>query len=56
MIRRISSPGTVSALSGTGGTASYTTGNLASGKWYFRVTAFTTAGESDPSNIFSITI
>lgn len=47
---------TIAALTGTGGTASYTTGSLASGKWYFKVTAFAAGGESDPSNIFSITI
>jgi hypothetical protein len=47
---------TVAALAGTGGTASFTTSSLATGKWYFKVTAFAASGESDPSNIFSITI
>jgi chitodextrinase len=47
---------TVSARSGSGGTQTCTTGNLASGTWYFKVTTFDANGESDPSNIFSIRI
>jgi chitodextrinase len=47
---------TAAAKSGSGGTQTYTTGNLSSGVWYFKVTAFNTLGESDPSNIFNITV
>src|SRR5204863_9937175 len=46
----------VSPLSGTGGTDSWPSGTLASGLWYFKVTATDANGESDPSNIFSITL
>jgi hypothetical protein len=47
---------TVAALAGSGGTAAFTTGTLASGRWYFKVTAFVASAESDASNIFSITV
>lgn len=47
---------TVAARSGSGGTQTYTTGTLATGVWYFKVTAFDGNGESDPSNIFNITV
>jgi hypothetical protein len=46
----------VAALAGSGGTATYTTASLASGTWYFKVTAFVASGESDPSNIFSLIV
>jgi hypothetical protein len=47
---------TVAPLSGSGGTATWTSGTLANGLWYFKVTATDANGESDPSNIFSITL
>lgn len=50
---------TLSPLTGTGGSGTYTTsisGGLGSGLWYFKVTSFNANGESASSNIFSITI
>lgn len=47
---------TRAAVKNSGGTGSYTTGNLASGLWYFKVTAFNGNGDSADSNIFSITV
>ncbi len=46
---------TVAAKSGTGGTVSYTTGTLAKGTWFFKVTAYAD-GESAASNVASVTI
>lgn len=47
---------TRSAVNGSGGTGSYTTGNLGSGLWYFKVTAFNANGDSADSNVFAIAI
>ena len=47
---------TVSAAAGSGGTASYATGALAAGTWWFRVTAYDACGESDPGDVWSVTV
>ena len=44
------------AGSGSGSTQSYTTGNLATGPWYFRVSAYNASGDSAFSNTATVTI
>ena len=47
---------TVAASAGSGGLVSYNTGALATGTWYFKVTAYNTNGDSSDSNVASILI
>jgi hypothetical protein len=47
---------TAPAKSGSGTNVSYTSGALASGVWYFRVSAFNAGGDSPFSNVVSLTI
>ncbi|HEV2292472.1 MAG TPA: fibronectin type III domain-containing protein [Tepidisphaeraceae bacterium] len=47
---------TLGASAGTGKTMQYTSGSLATGTWYFKLTAYNAAGDSTDSNLATLTI